>query len=56
MNKEELVKDPVCGMVGSKTRLKYTSVYNGKVYYFCSEMDKEIFDKYPDRWAGGDKQ
>ena len=54
MNKE-LVKDPVCGMVKPKNLMKFSSVYNGKTYYFCSQMDKDMFEKYPDRWIGGEK-
>ena len=51
MTDDETVKDLVCGMVKPKNQFKFTSVYNGKTYYFCSEMDKSMFEKYPDRWA-----
>lgn len=51
---EELVKDPVCGMEKPKDQMRFSSVFNGKTYYFCSQMDREIFDKHPDRWTGGD--
>ena len=54
MNKE-LVKDPVCGMVKPKNLMKFSSVYNGKTFYFCSQLDKNMFEKYPDRWIGGEK-
>jgi YHS domain-containing protein len=47
---EEFVKDLVCGMEGPKSQFKYTFVYQGKTFYFCSEMDKQMFEKYPDRW------
>jgi len=56
---EEIVKDPVCGMIKPKNEMKFYSIFNGKVYYFCSEGDKELFDAYPDRWLpseGGDKR
>ncbi len=53
---KELVKDPVCGMVKPVSQMVASSVFNGKTYYFCSNMDKEMFDKHPDRWIGGDKQ
>lgn len=48
------VKDPVCGMIKPVSQFKFTSVYNGKTYYFCSGVDKQMFEKYPDRWIGGD--
>lgn len=51
MRDDKPVKDPVCGMVKPKNQFKFTFVYNGKTYYFCSEMDKEMFDAYPDRWV-----
>ena len=56
MRDDEPVKDPVCGMVKSKSQFKFIFVYNGKTYYFCSQMDKNMFEKYPDRWLGGDKK
>jgi len=51
MRDDEPVRDPVCGMVKPKSQFKFTFVYNGKTYYFCSEMDKSMFEKYPDRWV-----
>lgn len=49
--KTELVKDLVCGMVLPIEKMPFKSTYKGKVYYFCSQGDKQIFDKYPDRWV-----
>lgn len=46
-----MVKDVVCGMVKPKSQFKFLSVYNGKTYYFCSQMDKEMFDHHPDHWT-----
>ena len=54
-SQEEMIKDPVCGMLKPKSQMKFSSQYGGKTYYFCSEMDKNMFEKYPDRWVGGDK-
>ncbi len=51
MDKIEIVKDPVCGMVKPKSEMKTLSVYEGKTYYFCSQMDKEMFDAHPEHWA-----
>ena len=53
---KQLVKDLVCGMVKPVEEMHFSSVFNGKSYYFCSKMDKEMFDKHPDRWAGGEKE
>jgi len=53
---EDIVKDPVCGMVKPVSQMLFSSVFRGKTYYFCSQMDKNMFEKYPDRWLGGDKQ
>ena len=58
MDKDEIVKDPVCGMEGPISEMKFSSVYEGKTYYFCYQGDKETFDAFPDRWipkGGGDK-
>src|SRR5436189_4023401 len=45
----------VCGMdVDPKTAPK--SVYKGKIYYFCSDSDKKIFDAAPDKFVAADKE
>ncbi len=46
----ELVKDPVCGMEKPKSEMKVQAIYKDKVYYFCSEMDKEMFLAHPENW------
>lgn len=53
-----MIKDVVCGMVKPKDKMPYTSIFNGKKYYFCSKIDKDMFDAHPDRWVkvGGDDQ
>ena len=55
----EIVIDPVCWMEKPKSQMKFSSVYSGKTYYFCSWGDKELFDAYPDKWipkgGGGNK-
>lgn len=51
--KTELVEDLVCGMVLPIEKMPFKSTYKGKVYYFCSQGDKQIFDKYPNRWIKG---
>lgn len=49
-NKEELVKDPVCGMEKPISEMKVKTRYEGKVYYFCTEGDKKMFEAYPKHW------
>lgn len=55
-DKKELVKDPVCGMVKPLSDMQASSVYKEKTYYFCSQMDKEMFDAHPDRWVSGESK
>lgn len=50
-NLEEIVKDPVCGMAKPKSQMKTQAVYNDETYYFCSEMDKEMFLAHPEHWV-----
>jgi YHS domain-containing protein len=40
--------DPVCGMEVDPAKAKYKTLYKGKVYYFCSSMCKEEFEKRPE--------
>ncbi len=44
-------KDPVCGMKVNLATTKYKSIYQGKVYGFCSENCKDSFDKNPVEYA-----
>ena len=44
-------KDPICGMDVDEKTARHTSSYEGKTYYFCSEMCKRTFDKSPSRYA-----
>ncbi len=50
-NSEEIVKDPVCGMTKPKFQMKAQTVYKDKVFYFCSDTDKEMFLAHPEHWA-----
>lgn len=50
-NPKELVEDPVCGMVKPRGEMKEQTVFEGKTYYFCSQMDKDMFLAHPDHWA-----
>lgn len=48
--KDSKVNDPVCGMELDPTKAGAKSVYAGKSYYFCSQEDKEKFDKDPEMY------
>jgi YHS domain-containing protein len=42
--------DPVCGMPVDPAKATAKSVYKGETYYFCSQADKEKFDKDPETY------
>ncbi len=42
--------DPVCGMEVDTGTAKYKTLYKGKVYYFCSPMCKDEFEKNPEHY------
>lgn len=44
------VVDPVCGMSIDPAKAAAKSVYAGKTYYFCTEEDKALFDKDPEKY------
>ncbi|MCL5797360.1 MAG: YHS domain-containing protein [Patescibacteria group bacterium] len=46
----EIVTDPVCGMKKPKSDMRVTSDFQGKIYYFCSQSDKDMFDSHPEHW------
>lgn len=52
---DEPVKDPVCGMVKPKSEMKEKTMYKDKMYYFCSESDKQMFEANPDHWIPRDQ-
>ena len=43
--------DPVCRM-GVQTRDSKSSVYHGKVYYFCSVEHRNAFEANPEKFVG----
>jgi YHS domain-containing protein len=45
-----MAKDPVCKMTVDE-RTKFTSVYQGRNYYFCSPICKEDFDRNPGKYT-----
>jgi YHS domain-containing protein len=42
-----MARDPVCGVPVVEEHAAYTSEYNGRTYYFCSEHCKREFDQDP---------
>ena len=43
--------DPICRMSVGETDAKYTSMHEGKKFYFCSAACKQQFDKNPQKYA-----
>jgi len=43
--------DPICKMNVAETDARYTSVYGGKEFHFCSAACKQQFDKNPQKYA-----
>lgn len=46
-----MTKDLVCDMQVDETKTRYTSVYKGKTYYFCSAPCKKAFDLAPGKYV-----
>ena len=42
--------DPVCKMTVDEKAAKFSSVYNGKTYYFCAPGCKRMFEQNPDQY------
>jgi YHS domain-containing protein len=43
--------DPVCKMEVDEGQALWTSVHNGRTYYFCAQACKHEFDKDPELWS-----
>ena len=43
--------DPICKMTVNEAKARFTSVHEGKTFYFCSPGCKREFDKHPAQWA-----
>ena len=50
MDIAQVFKDPVCGMEKPVDQMKFSSDFKGKTYFFCSQMDKDMFDARPEHW------
>ena len=46
--------DPVCEMTVDTSNAKFTSIHDGKTYYFCSAGCKTTFDRNPKQFVGAD--
>lgn len=42
--------DPVCLMQVDEKKVKHTSVYKGKTYYFCAPGCKITFNENPEKY------
>jgi YHS domain-containing protein len=42
--------DPVCNMQFDEADAEFTTDYDGKTYYFCSEHCKEEFENDPEEY------
>ncbi len=45
-----MVSDPVCNMQVSEQEAEYSSQYQGRTFYFCSNHCKKHFEKNPERY------
>jgi YHS domain-containing protein len=43
--------DPICKMSVGENEAKYTSMHEGRKFYFCSAACKQQFDKNPQKYA-----
>jgi YHS domain-containing protein len=43
--------DPVCKMTVDEKAAKFTTVYNGKTFYFCSPGCKKAFEANPKKYV-----
>ena len=46
----------VCGMAIDTSKVKITTEYNGKTYYFCSEEEKAKFEANPEKYVKAEEQ
>jgi Cu+-exporting ATPase len=44
------VKDPVCGMTVDPAKARFSLVFNGTTYYFCSAGCDDKFSADPNKW------
>jgi len=50
--RENMVRDPVCGMAVNKTWAAASAEHAGRMYYFCIDECRRRFEQDPQRYAG----
>lgn len=50
-----MATDPVCQMKVDEKKASARSEYKGIIYYFCSPICKQKFDKEPEKYLKGKK-
>lgn len=51
--RNEMPRDPVCGMTVDEKNAAATASHGGTTYYFCAEACKRTFEKDPGKYVGG---
>jgi len=49
-NKEQLIRDPVCGMWIEPDDAADIMLYEDKIFYFCAPGCKKAFEKEPEKF------
>ncbi|GMU82515.1 MAG: YHS domain-containing protein [Phycisphaerales bacterium] len=52
--RENMIRDPVCGMAINKNWAAASAEHAGRTYYFCIEECRRRFEQEPERYAGRD--
>ncbi len=47
----ETYRDPLCGRLLTPVATTPKSEYQGKTYYFCCDLCKQLFDREPQKYA-----
>jgi len=50
-----MIKDPVCGMTINPQHTVVSIHYQGKTYYFCSQLCKTMFEREPEKYVKGEE-
>lgn len=48
--KQPETKDPVCGMLVSPKTAAVEARHDGKTYYFCADICREMFEADPEKY------
>jgi len=49
-------KDLVCDMLVNSNRATASIQYKGKIYYFCSQMCKTLFERDPEKYMKAEEK